>query len=178
MSRRKWILAGILSVVLFFLIRDGFLAACTLDIVGNAKANFFLGCTVVGFVVVGLIVTEKYKGWVSSIPAICLATLIAIGFSAWHTSCTENKEKKGKDNMLTFREEVEKEKQRIMANIITEQATQELGLSQKKSSSGKQKTEKPGNKVKILDKKPLKRNWGKDSATQELDWNHWDQRKK
>ena len=128
MNRVKLVIAGFLSAVLFFLIRDGFLAECGLDIVGNLKANFFLAGAVIGLVIVGLLVTGKYKGWIASIPIICFATLIAIGISAWNTSCDENRQLK-KD---TFREKIDKEEKRIEAKLARKQAFKKLGLSQEK----------------------------------------------
>lgn len=163
MNRVKLVIAGFLSAVLFFLIRDGFLDACGLDIVGNLKANFFLAGTVIGLVIVGLLVAGKYKGWVASIPIICFATLIAIGISACNTSCDESRQLK-KD---TLREEIEKEKKRIRANLVTNQAIKELGLSQEKLGQTKKSYSRrtTTSQEKVVETPSPTGNWGLEIAT-------------
>ncbi len=162
MNKVKLAIAGFLSAVLFFLLRDGFLVECGLDIASNLKANFFLACTVLGLVAVGLLITGKYKGWIASIPIICFATLIAIGISAWHTSCDDNRQLK-KD---TLREKIDKEKERIETNLARKQAYRELGLSQKKSSQTKKSYyRRTTTSKKRVETPPPTGNWGQKIAT-------------
>lgn len=174
MSKEKWVATGVFSFILFFLIRDGFLAACGLDIVGNLRANFFLACTVFGFVALGVkLIPEKYMRIGSLIPSICLLTLLAIGFSSCITSCNERREKKNAKIRGEYFKAVteslpDEAKKEIIQELFRPQNQGAIVRIEPAKPQEKSSPEKPGKIVKILSpgkKISTKSNWGQTIGT-------------